>query len=199
MRQLRAVSLVVIVALATGPGSALGFDATKSFARGTTIVSLQAGGGGQEFSRGGETADVSFVNITPRLSIVPIDPFGPAWLLGTIETGIEGWLQRYIDPEDATAGGVKVVLRYHVLSLGRVVPYLEADAGAGGTDLEVLGHHSPFTFVLEGGAGLSVLLTETIALTGGYRFQHLSNAGLQKPNRSYDAHTGTLGVSFFFP
>ena len=198
MREMRAVVVAVLVALAMSPVPVLALDASTSFARGTMIFSLQAGGGGQEFERFNESTDITFFNITPRFSLIPFEPFGPSWLPGTLETGLEAWLQKYVEPDDATAGGLKAVFRYHLLGLGRVVPYLEAGAGVGGSDLVVLGHRSRFTFVLEGGLGLSVLLTENLALTAGYRFQHLSNGGLEKPNRDYNAHTGTVGVSIFF-
>ena len=199
LRQIRAIVLVVVIALASSATPAPAFDAAASFARGTKIFSLQAGGGSQEFSRAGETTDITFFNITPRLSLIPLEPFGPSWLPSALETGLEGWLQRYVEPHDATAGGLKAVVRYHLLGFDRLVPYLEAGAGLGGSDLEVLGHRSRFTFILEGGVGLSIMLTDHLALTAGYRYQHLSNGGLEKPNRGYDAHTGTVGVSIFFP
>ena len=189
-------ALTVVLVLATRPAWA--YDPSVEFARGTVMFSLQAGGGAQEFTRRGEQVDLSFVNVTPRLSILPLEPFGPGWLRGTVETGIEGWVQQYLEPQHAIAGGLKAVARYHILSVGRLVPYVEATAGVGGSSLRVLRHHSPFTFVLEGGAGLSYFVADGVALTTGYRFQHLSNAGMKMPNRPYDAHTGTLGISFFF-
>ena len=196
---MRAIALAAVITLVTSATPSLAFDAAQSFARGTKIFSLQAGGGSQEFSRFNETTDITFFNITPRLSLIPLEPFGPSWLPSTLETGLEAWLQQYVEPNDATAGGLKVVVRYHLLGFDRVVPYLEVGAGAGGSDLEVLGHRSRFTFILEGGAGLSIMLTDHLALTAGYRYQHLSNGGVEKPNRGYDAHTGTVGVSIFFP
>jgi opacity protein-like surface antigen len=169
------------------------------FARHTVIFSLQGGGGAQEFTFGGRDADVSFFNVTPRLSFLPFDPIGRGWLLGALETGLEGWVQSYLEPDDATAAGLKVVARYHLLGAAPLVPYVEGTFGAGGSSLEVLGHHSAFTFVLEVGGGLAYFVADRIALTAGYRFQHLSNGETSKPNRSYNANTGTAGVSFFFP
>ena len=47
--------------------------------------------------------------------------------------------------------------------------------------------------------GVSCMITPSIAITGGYRFQPLSNAGLGHRNRSYNYDGGAVGVSIFFP
>src|SRR6185503_7941883 len=79
------------------------------------------------------------------------DPFGSGFLRSAFEPGLEGWFQQYVSPSGATANGLKITARYHLLSLGRFVPYLEGTAGAGGTSLRVPEINSTFTFVLEAG------------------------------------------------
>ena len=53
-------------------------------------------------------------------------------------------------------------------------------------------------FGLRGGAGASVFVAAGVALNAGYRLQHFSNANTSRPNRGYNAHTGIVGLSFFF-
>jgi opacity protein-like surface antigen len=50
----------------------------------------------------------------------------------------------------------------------------------------------------EAGAGVSYFVTDTVALTGGYRFQHISNGHTSHPNRGFNSDSGTGGVSFYF-
>jgi len=57
---------------------------------------------------------------------------------------------------------------------------------------------STLNFVLEAGVGLSYFLTDNLALTAGYRFQHVFNGGTSNPNIGFESDTGTLGVSYFF-
>jgi len=71
-------------------------------------------------------------------------------------------------------------------------------AGAGATGLDLPESRSTFTFILEGGAGLSFFIKPDLAITAGYRIQHLSNGNTSKPNRGYEANSGVIGVSFFF-
>jgi len=48
------------------------------------------------------------------------------------------------------------------------------------------------------GGGLSLFLGPNRALSIGYRFRHLSNAGLASPNGGINTHFVTLGLNFLF-
>ena len=181
------------------PRGAVAFDPEVEFAKGTTIVGVQIGGGVQNnIADDSAISGISFLNVTPRLSHLPFEPFGSGWLRSAIEPGLEGWFQYYVEPRVFTAEGLKAALRYHFIGVGPLVPYLEVTAGAGGTNLNVPEIRSHFTFVVEGGAGVSYLITPAVALNLGYRFQHLSNGGTGHPNRGVNSNTGVLGVSYFF-
>ncbi len=195
--------VVAVVAIVTAvwlaPAGAAAFDPDGSFAQDTVIFSLQAGGGTQSNVEGhGRTSDISFLNFTSRLSWLPFGPVGSGGLHGAFEPGLEGWFQYYLDPREATAEGLKAVGRYHFLSLGRVVPYAEVAAGVGASSLKVREIRATLNFVLEAGVGLSYFVTDDFALTAGYRFQHISNGSVERPNRGFNSDTGTLGVSYFF-
>jgi len=90
-----------------------------------------------------------------------------------------------------------LVARYHFLTLGRFVPYVEVAGGPGGTDLNVREIRSGFSFVVWGGAGASVFLTGTTAVYAGYCSEHNSNAGPASPNRGLDYHVVVIGVSYY--
>jgi lipid A 3-O-deacylase len=181
------------------PTVAAAFEADTAFAKGTTVLGLQAGGGVQNNIAGDPPiTGISFVNVMPRLSYLPFEPFGSGWLKSAIEPGLEGWFQLYLEPRVFTAEGLKIALRHHFVGLGPLVPYLEATAGAGGTNLTVRETQSRFTFVLDGGAGVSYFVTSGIALNLGYRFQHISNGNTGHPNRGVNSNTGVAGVSFHF-
>ena len=180
-------------------GVAAAADPAEEFKRGTKIFSLQFGGGVQNNVEGHQTiSEISFVNLAPRFSVLPLEPIGSGFFKGSLETGLEPWLQYYLEPSTATAEGLKVALRYHFLGASPIFPYVEVTAGAGGTSLNVPEKRSDFTFVLEAGIGLGYFLTDGVQLTAGYRFQHISNGNIEKPNRGFNSDAGVLGVSFFF-
>ena len=178
---------------------AAAFDPEATFARGTTIFGLQIGGGGVNNVESHRTvSDISFINESPRVSHLFFSPFGSGLLRSAFEPGLEGWFQQYLSPHSATAEGLKLTGRYHLIGFGRFVPYLEGTAGAGGTSLKVPEIDSTFTFVLEAGAGLSYFVTDTVAINAGYRFQHISNGDTSKPNRGFNSDSGVVGISFYF-
>jgi len=191
-----AVAAVALMSLAR---PAPGYDPEETFAKGTKILGLQVGGGAANNVEGHrEVSDISFITETPRFSYLFFAPFGSGFLRSAFEPGLEGWFQQYVSPSGATANGLKITGRYHLLSLGRFVPYLEGTAGAGGTSLRVPEINSTFTFVLEAGAGLSFFVTDRLAVNAGYRFQHISNGHTSDPNRGFNSDSGVIGVSYFF-
>jgi hypothetical protein len=190
---------VAAVAVLSLVRPAVAFDPEATFARGTTVLGLQVGGGAANNVEGHRTvSDISFITETPRLSYLFFSPFGSGLLRSAFEPGLEGWFQQYLSPHSATAQGLKVTGRYHFIGLGRFVPYLEGTAGAGGTSLRVPEIDSTFTFVLEAGAGLSYFVTNALALNAGYRFQHISNGHTSDRNRGFNSDSGVVGVSFYF-
>jgi opacity protein-like surface antigen len=175
------------------------YDPEVVFAKGTTGFGLQIGGGAANNIEGQRTvSDISFLTATPRVSHLFLPPFGSGLLRSAVEPGLEGWFQYYLSPKGATAEGLKLAMRYHLIGFGRLVPYLEITGGAGGTSLRVREIDSAFTFVAEAGAGVSYFITDTVALNAGYRFQHISNGHTSDPNRGFNSDTGIGGVSFYF-
>lgn len=194
-----ALAAAVMLAVLALVCPAEAFDAEATFARGTTIVGLQVGGGVASNIEGHRTlSDISFLTATPRVSYLPFSPFGSGLLRSALEPGVEGWFQYYLSPKEATAEGLKLAMRYHLIGFGRLVPYVDVTAGVGGTNLRVKEIDSAFNFVLEAGAGLSYFITDTVALNAGYRFQHISNGHTSNPNRGFNSDTGIGGVAFYF-
>lgn len=84
------------------------------------------------------------------------------------------------------------VALYHFLGASPIFPYVEFSAGIVATSLNIR------EIVVEAGVGLSYFVGESVALTVGYRFQHISNGGIESPNRGINSDTGVAGVSLFF-
>ena len=190
--------LAVLVIVACGaPASA--FDGAQTFAKGAKILSVEGGGGEHDsFEDHRVSTDLTFWNAGVRLSYLPFGATGPGPLFGALEVGLEPFYQRYTGRVDAFFAGLAAVGRYHFLSLGRFVPYVELAGAAGGTDLDILEIDSDFAFLLFGGGGASVFVTDRIAVYAGYRLQHVSNGNTDVRNRGFESHTGVIGISTYF-
>ncbi|HEU5319819.1 MAG TPA: acyloxyacyl hydrolase [Methylomirabilota bacterium] len=198
MTTLARAALLLLLGLGVA-APAWGFDAAATYAKGAKVLSLEAGYG-ERFDLEGvaDGTEVEFFNTGVRLSWLPFEPVGPGPLHGALEIGLEPFYQRYLEPSTAFFAGAAAVLRYHFLSLGRLVPYVEVAGAAGGTDLRIREIDSDFTFLVFGGAGASIFVTDHTAVYAGYRLQHVSNGNTDLPNRGFESHTAVVGVSLFF-
>ncbi len=196
MKRLALPIAVLAVALLAAPAAA--FDANQTFRENRLLLSLEAGYGSQfELEDFEQVSDVEFWLGGVRLGWLPFGVSGGGIVRGAFEAGLQGTVLGYTEPDDAFFAGLGLVGRYHFLSLGRFVPFVEVGAYAGGTDLDVVEIDSDFSFMLQGGLGASYFIADDVAVYAGYRWTHLSNGGIESPNRGIEAHTGVAGVSFY--
>jgi opacity protein-like surface antigen len=194
-------AIISIVALLLAAAPAWAFDAEQTFKKGTFVLSGEGAYGWQtnlEHKR--SASHVEFYDADVRFSLLPLDTIArSSFLYGALEVGLEPLYQHYTTPKQAFWAGLAAVLRYHFLGLGRVVPYAELGGGAGGTDLDVREINSTFAFLVFGGLGASIFVSNKTALYVGYRYQHVSNGNTSQPNRGFESNVGVAGISFFFP
>ena len=196
----RLIATLAIVALAFLPLRAAAFDPEQTFAKGTFVLSGEGSYGWQaDIEDNRDFSAIEFWDAGVRFALLPFEPLGRGSpLYGAVEIGLEPLYQRYVEPRRRFWAGLSAVARYHFLSLGRVVPYVELAGSAGGTDLSLPEIRSNFAFLVFGGAGVSVFLTDKAAAYAGYRFQHVSNGNTSRPNRGFESNLAVLGLSLFF-
>jgi opacity protein-like surface antigen len=192
--------LVMAALVLVGAGHAAeAFDADAAFHKGGHVVSVEGGYGEQFDLWNASITGLDFFNAGVRLGFLPWGVIGAGPLKGAFEIGVEPFYQRFFEPDDAFFAGLGAVARYHFLPLGRLVPYVELAAAPGGTDLRVREQRTDVVFLLFGGTGASLFVTDRAAVYAGYRLQHISNAGTDSPNQGINSHTGVVGLSIFFP
>lgn len=195
-------TIISVVALLLAAAPAWAFDAEQTLKKGTFVLSGEGTYGWQvnlEGKRVGETY-LEFYDAGVRFSLLPFDTIARSSVVyGALEVGLEPLYQHYTTPKQAFWAGLAAVGRYHFLGLGRVVPYVEVGGGAGGTDLNVREINSTFAFLVFGGLGASIFVSNKTALYVGYRYQHVSNGNTSQPNRGFESNVGVAGISFFFP
>jgi lipid A 3-O-deacylase len=199
-RQLgRITAALTLLVAAAAPAWA--FDAEQTFKKGTFVLSGEGTYGWQfNLENKSRVTFLEFYDVGARFSLLPFEPLGRGhFWYGALEVGLEPLYQHYTTPKQAFWAGLSAVGRYHFLSLGRFVPYVEIAGSAGGTDLDIPEIRSAFAFLLFGGVGASVFVSDKTALYVGYRFQHVSNGNTSQPNRGFEANVVVGGISFYFP
>ena len=147
------------------------------------------------------SADRSAVFVLPRAGMVLTEPLGSNWWQGNVEVLVEPLFARFTRPFAAEAAGGSLVVKYNFLSFGRWMPFWDAGAGMIWTNLapRIPEQSTPFDFVLETGPGIHYFMTQTVALTTGFRFHHISNGNFGERNTGINAWLSYLGISVFLP
>ena len=196
MRKLVPLALLLAFVVAT---PAFAFDANQTFKQGNTVLSIEGGAGSQSNLQGHRVqSELDAWYVGGRYSLLPLQPMGPSILRGSLELGLEPTYIDYFGGRDAYWAGVSARGKWHFLSLGRFVPYIEVGAGAGGTNLRAIEIDSSFAFLLDVGIGASFFVTDQLAIYAGYRMLHVSNGNIDRPNRGFELDTGLVGFSYFF-
>jgi opacity protein-like surface antigen len=142
---------------------------------------------------------VTGLQLLPHVGYVASDVMGPEWLRGNLEVMIEPTLM-YLDSAvgSSTVVGLSALARWILTGKGRLRPYFEAGVGVllGETALQQT--DCDVNFLLQAGPGILLVLSDTTALTVGYRFQHISNASLCSFNPGINSSALYVGISRLF-
>ncbi|MCM8782813.1 MAG: acyloxyacyl hydrolase [Candidatus Omnitrophica bacterium] len=114
-----------------------------------------------------------------------------------LEFAIEPYSSWIVDPKSNFKMGSNFILRggFH---LNRLSPYLEAGLGFSYFTLQTREQATQFNFTETVGLGINYFLKDNLSLNLGYRYQHLSNASIKKPNKGIDSQGFILGISFYY-
>lgn len=148
--------------------------------------------------RPADIEDTQYVFLAPRWGISITDPLGgDAWYRGNVELLGEGQFLFETEPKGGFGGGFTILFRYNFLPDGKFIPFVEAGPGILGLDFDVDGQRDGFNFSLQAGLGFHYFVSERTALTGEWRWHHISNAFTRKPNAGIDSSLFIIGASFF--
>lgn len=173
--------------------SAFGFGRQSLGISGGYGLALPVGG-----TDGPELEDIQFVYATPRWGIGISDPLGGrSWYRGNFEFLLEGTFLYMFEPKSGIAGGIAPGLRYNFLTDTRLIPFFFAGVGFIALDADLDRQSDGLNFILQSGVGLHYFISQQTALTGEWRFHHISNARIHDKNAGINSSLFMLGVTFF--
>jgi hypothetical protein len=117
---------------------------------------------------------------------------------GILSVVCEPQINPVFQPKSDIEFGVGLGLKYMYPATDNLYPYIQGTVGPHYISVQTDDQASGFTFADTIGAGLYYFVTKTTAVNAGYRFRHMSNAGIKSPNGGINTHFGTAGVSLFF-
>jgi len=123
---------------------------------------------------------------------------GDHWYGGHLEIVEELFGGSQIRPHTAYVAGETTLLRYNFATGASWIPFCDAGIGLSATDIGHPDLGSTGEFNGQGGVGVHWFWRKNSALTFEYRFLHISNGGLRKPNEGVNVNMLAAGMSWFF-
>ena len=125
--------------------------------------------------------------------------FGMQESKGTFQLALEPFCNPVFEPESGVETGLNVFFRY----LHPIAPSVKvvAEVGSGPMYLSIDSAEQGeggFNFLNQFGLGARFDLSDHNALTLGYRFRHISNAGTSQPNRGINTNALVLSYSLLY-
>lgn len=117
---------------------------------------------------------------------------------GLLELIYEPSIGAITAPDTDIELALPLFFRYSFPLTQKLYPYFEVGAGPYYMSLSTQEQSTHFNFVSAGGAGLAYFFRENWAFCAGYRYRHVSNNGIKKPNSGINAGVFTAGVSYYF-
>jgi hypothetical protein len=102
-----------------------------------------------------------------------------------------------INPNTNAEVGCSFLLRYEGPIIPRLKWFFEGGVGTLYTTQHTHEQGSQYDFLPQAGLGLQYSLTKKLALTGEYRFRHMSNAGASSPNHGLNHNFALIGLTYF--
>lgn len=111
---------------------------------------------------------------------------------------VEPFANPVIRPGSNYEAGLSLGLKYAFPVTSKLYPYIEGGTGGIYISEKTRRQGSHANFVDHAGAGIYYFIKDNIALNAGYRFRHISNLGIKRPNGGIETNSVTAGVSLFY-
>jgi hypothetical protein len=147
----------------------------------------------------GSQMDDGVFNIGARFGLILTAPHGPGFLKGRLEYALSVLPLYCVTQANGTAcgGGVDPFAFKWILSTPRkVAPYFEIGGGTLFTNMKTPPGTSQINFTTGGAFGLHFLQSKH-NISAEFRFQHISNAGMTKPNPGINTIQMRIGFGWF--
>jgi len=111
---------------------------------------------------------------------------------------LEPFVNTIVSPTLGAEMGNNFLVKCNLPLTPRLYPYVEGGAGMIVFTRYLNKQATRFNFTTQIGAGLTYFLTKNTNLNFGYRYRHISNASIKRPNRGIDNEALICGISFLY-
>ena len=172
-------------------------DDSAILAQGSWNIGIWTGGGSGVT---GTTTDTTLWLTGARFGKVLTGERGSGLLRGRLEYAVEA-IPAFVVFQDSTVYGfdlTPLLLKWNFTSTHhRWIPYFETGAGMLFTTDDVPEKTFPFNFTPQAGFGFHILTGRKQAFTLAFKYMHISNGGLDRPNPGINSVQVLVGYHWF--
>ena len=117
---------------------------------------------------------------------------------GLLEFGCEPYIGYNLQPKDHMEFGLAFFVRYGFPLTEKLYPFIELGTGPYYMTWSTHDQSTQFNFNSQGGLGILYLLESHWAVNTAFRFRHVSNADIKKPNGGIENLVYLLGFSYHY-
>lgn len=117
---------------------------------------------------------------------------------GEINGCVEPFINTLITPDANAEIGSNFLMRYAYSITKRIKPYVSVGLGALFMTQHVQEQATQYNFLPQGGGGCMFFVQEKLALNLEYRYRHLSNSSIKRPNNGIDVNMWLAGFSYYY-
>jgi lipid A 3-O-deacylase len=160
-------------------------------------VGVDVGAGfGLRIFGGREAHDIALGDVHAGLMLT-----GPVatnhWFRGNLELLGQFFGGEQFNHHTAYVVGLAPLLRYNFATGSKFVPFIGGGAGPALTEIRHPDLSTRFEFNVQAQAGLHWFVKRNVSVTAEYRWLHLSNAGIERPNQGVNTSLFLVGVNWF--
>lgn len=134
--------------------------------------------------------DFNLKGLTKKLNFAPKQLF---------QFQVEPFFSIVSQPEPNIETGMAFLLKFGLLpQTSKFQPYIKGGVGMVYMTLKTREQSTQFNFIEHGGIGMHYFFKKNIAFTLEGRIRHLSNAGINHPNKGIETYFALLGISYQF-
>ena len=168
----------------------------NSFQKGLIEVSFLTGYGVANISEG--YYEILVCNPRFEFSAKPLAKkinFRPVGVLNFV---VEPFANVITQPNSNVEVGISLLLKYGHHFTSSLLGFIEGGTGMLYTSQNTLEQSTRFNFISQCGLGFQYSFTPGWALSGEYRFRHISNAGISEPNDGINLSLFLIGFSYLY-
>ena len=117
---------------------------------------------------------------------------------GLLELVCEPYFGYNLQPKDTTEFGLAFFLKYGYPLTEKLYPFIEVGTGPYYMTWSTASQSTQFNFDSQGGLGLLYFLDSHWGINTAFRYRHVSNADIKKPNGGIQSLVYLIGFSYYY-